>query len=62
MSSVHPTIKGILVAHNVAPPKDDLLDILSEASPLQRRAIVKLLNDGEYLLAAEALAAILKGA
>lgn len=58
MNNVHPVFQRAL--RPVAPPSDDLLDILAEASPLRRMAIVKLLNDGEYLLAGEALAAIVR--
>lgn len=58
MNNVHPAFQFAL--RPVAPPSDDLLDILAEASIIQRSAIVKLLNDGEFLLAGEALAAIVR--
>ena len=54
MNNVHPAFQFAL--RPVAPPSDDLLDIIAEVSIIQRRAIVKLLNDGE------ALAAIVKSA
>lgn len=63
MKNVHPIIRGAL--SNIAPPndcepKEDLLEILAEASAAQRMSIMRDIESGDYHLAGEKLDAIVK--